>query len=154
MNVAQNMEFLWRKLSSNKQNKAKPYTQLLLSFPLFIVWHEQCCVQGWTIRPFSGLVTFVPIVAYHICLYLPATFSQPGNGLIVQPRSISFVLLTNCPSMEICSNFIKQRFLIWIESCPLKSGPLGGRSGCVCTANWLLRHWSDLPHSSAVKHAV
>ena len=28
---------------------------------------------------------FVPAVAYHICLNLPAAFSQPGNGLIVKP---------------------------------------------------------------------
>ena len=30
------------------------------------------------------LVNFVPAVAYHLCLSLPAPFSQPGNSLIVQ----------------------------------------------------------------------
>ena len=39
-----------------------------------------------TIRPFPGLVTFVPAVAYHLCLnFLPAAFLHPGNGLLVKP---------------------------------------------------------------------
>ena len=42
----------------------------------------KCC---WTLGPFPGLVNFVPAVAYHFCLNLPAAFSQPGNGLIAQP---------------------------------------------------------------------
>ena len=37
-------------------------------------------VQGIFIWPFPGLVNFVPAVAYHFCLNLPAAFSQPGNG--------------------------------------------------------------------------
>ena len=41
-------------------------------------------VQGFTIRPFPCLVNFLSAVAYHICLHLPAAFSQPGNGLIVK----------------------------------------------------------------------
>ena len=41
-------------------------------------------VQDLTIRLFPGLVNFVPAAAYHFCLNLPATFSQPGNGLIVE----------------------------------------------------------------------
>ena len=39
--------------------------------------------QGISIRPFPGLVNFVPAVAYLFCLNLPAAFSQPGNGLLV-----------------------------------------------------------------------
>ena len=39
-------------------------------------------IQGWTIRPSPGLVNFVPAVAYHFCLNLPAAFLQPGNGLL------------------------------------------------------------------------
>ena len=42
-------------------------------------------VQGFTIRPFTGLVNFVPAVAYLFRLNLPAAFSQPGNGLIEIP---------------------------------------------------------------------
>ena len=30
-------------------------------------------------------MNFVPGVAYHFCLNLSAAFSQPGNGLIVEP---------------------------------------------------------------------
>ena len=42
-------------------------------------------IQGWTIRPSPGLVNFVPAVAYHFCLNLPAAFLQPGSRLIVEP---------------------------------------------------------------------
>ena len=38
---------------------------------------------------------FVPSVAYHFYLNLPAAFSQPGNGLIVQPCTSFFCTLTN-----------------------------------------------------------
>ena len=40
-------------------------------------------------REVCGLVKFVLAVAYHFCLKLPALFSQPGNGLIVQPCTMS-----------------------------------------------------------------
>ena len=36
-------------------------------------------------RPFPGLVNFVPALAYLFCLNLPAAFSQPGNGLLRFP---------------------------------------------------------------------
>ena len=42
-------------------------------------------LQGFTIRPFPGLVKYVPTFAYHFYLNLPSTFSQAGNGLIVTP---------------------------------------------------------------------
>ena len=41
-------------------------------------------LQAWAMKPFPGLVNFVPAVAYHFCRNLPAIFSLPGNGLIVQ----------------------------------------------------------------------
>ena len=47
--------------------------------------HEVSYVQGTSKRPFPGLVNFVPAVAYHFCLNLPAAFSQPGNGLLEVP---------------------------------------------------------------------
>ena len=34
--------------------------------------------------PFPGWVNFVPAVASHSCLNLPATFSQPGNGILAE----------------------------------------------------------------------
>ena len=43
------------------------------------------CVQGSPIRPFQGLVNFVPAVAYYFCLNVPAAFSQPGAHLILEP---------------------------------------------------------------------
>ena len=50
-------------------------------------------VEGLTIRPFPGLENFVPAVAYHFCLNLPAAFSQPGNGLIAIPCTFSIVVV-------------------------------------------------------------
>ena len=49
-----------------------------------------CDIQGRTIKPLQGLVNFVPDVAYHFCLNVPAAFSQPGNGLIREPCSMGF----------------------------------------------------------------
>ena len=42
-------------------------------------------MQGISKRPFPGFVNLVPAVAYLFCLYLPARFSQPGNGLTKIP---------------------------------------------------------------------
>ena len=44
-------------------------------------------IQGISLRPFPGLVNFVPAVAYQFCLNLPAAFLQLGNGLIDIPCS-------------------------------------------------------------------
>ena len=46
-----------------------------------------------SIRPFPGMVNFVPAVAYLFCLNLPAAFSQPGNGIIVKPCTGIFHLV-------------------------------------------------------------
>ena len=42
-------------------------------------------IQKISIRPFPGLVNFVPAFAFLFCLNMPAAFSQPGNGLIEIP---------------------------------------------------------------------
>ena len=42
-------------------------------------------LQGWAKVSFPGLLNFVPAVAYHFCLNLPAAFSQPGNGNLLHP---------------------------------------------------------------------
>ena len=47
-------------------------------FPCYIV-------QGSTNRRAPGLVNFVLALAYHFCLNLPATFTQPGAHLLVEP---------------------------------------------------------------------
>ena len=44
-------------------------------------------LQGISIRPFPGLVNYVPAVAHLFCLNLPAAFSQPGNSLIEIPST-------------------------------------------------------------------
>ena len=55
---------------------------------------ESSCVESLLLtQPSTGLQykvgprfgEFFPAVAYHLCLNLPAAFSQPGNGHIVQP---------------------------------------------------------------------
>ena len=42
---------------------------------------------GWEIVHVCGLVMFVPAAAYHFCLSLPATFSQPRTCIISQSRT-------------------------------------------------------------------
>ena len=36
-------------------------------------------------RQVPGLVNFVPALAYHSCLAMPAAFTQPGNHLLAEP---------------------------------------------------------------------
>ena len=59
-------------------------------------------VQGISKRPFPGLVNFVPAVAYHFYLNLPAAFSQPGNGLIEIPCML-FISETSMTSINFLS---------------------------------------------------
>ena len=62
-----------------------PATVPTLSLSPNQLFQNKCChLQGITIRQFPSLVNFVAAVAYHFCLNLPATFSQPENGLIVK----------------------------------------------------------------------
>ena len=41
-------------------------------------WGVAVVVQGSAKRRAPGLVNFIPAVAYHFCLALPAVFAQPG----------------------------------------------------------------------------
>ena len=42
-------------------------------------------LTGNLLKAVSGLVNFVPAVAYHFCVNLPEAISQPGNGLLELP---------------------------------------------------------------------
>ena len=42
-------------------------------------------IQGWAKKWSPGLVNFIPAVAYHFYLNLPAAFSQPGNVNLTHP---------------------------------------------------------------------
>ena len=42
-------------------------------------------IQGSANRWSTGLVSFVPALAYHFCLALPAAFTQPGACLLAEP---------------------------------------------------------------------
>ena len=46
-------------------------------------------VQGSTNRRAPGFVNFVLALAYHLCLNLPAAFTQPGARLLVEPCTLS-----------------------------------------------------------------
>ena len=46
-------------------------------------WQES--IQGSAKSKAPCLVNFVPAVAYHICLSLPAALSQPGRSLLADP---------------------------------------------------------------------
>ena len=43
-------------------------------------------LHGSPKESFPGLVNFVTAVAYHLCLSLPAAFTQPGAHLVAEPR--------------------------------------------------------------------
>ena len=45
-------------------------------------------VLGLEIILVRGLVKLVPAVAYHFCLNLPATFSQPRTSIISGPSTV------------------------------------------------------------------
>ena len=47
--------------------------------------HGRERVQGLAKRWSPGLVNFVPALAYHFCLVLPAAFTQPGAHLLAEP---------------------------------------------------------------------
>ena len=41
-------------------------------------------------RLWQGLVNFVPAIAYHVCLSLPAAFTQPGQSLLAELCTLHF----------------------------------------------------------------
>ena len=59
------------KLSFNREGTSHHFLQLP---------HTQ--LQGWAKRQATGLGKFVPVVAYHFCLALPAAFTQPVPSLL------------------------------------------------------------------------
>ena len=55
------------------------------------VAHTLCVeIQGSAKRLRPGLVNFVTAVAYHLCLVLPAGFTQPGQSLLADPCTSLF----------------------------------------------------------------
>ena len=78
-------------------------------------------------------MNFVPVVAYHLCLNLPAAFSQPGNGNLAHPcrevlsadgvtaatdgRGRGDLLTFN----QACRRHCLTRLLAMLSSIPLKS---------------------------------
>ena len=56
---------------------------------------SKICVQGSTNRRALGLVNFVPALAYHFSLNLPAAFTQPGARLLVEPCTVLSIKFTN-----------------------------------------------------------
>ena len=53
-------------------------------------------IQGSTKRRALGLVNFVPALAYHFCLNLPAAFTQPGARHLVEPCTLKPQITFRC----------------------------------------------------------
>ena len=53
-------------------------------------------VQSSAGRRFPGLVKFFPAVAYHLCLALPAAFTQHGEHLLAEPCIDDLFLYKKC----------------------------------------------------------
>ena len=69
-------------------------------------------IQCSTLNPFLGLANFVPAVAYHCCLNVPATaFSQPGNGLIAEPCSFLKYAISFYFMIFLCQNLSEATWL-------------------------------------------
>ena len=47
------------------------------------------CLQGSAKGRSPGLVIYVPVLAYHFCLALPAVFMQPGDHILTRPLYLS-----------------------------------------------------------------
>ena len=65
----------------HKINALRHYERRLsskLASLLFLLPTMACYIQGSAKRRSPGLVNFVTVVAYHLCLSLPAAFTQPG----------------------------------------------------------------------------
>ena len=62
-----------------------PETQLTTIYIFNKVKTVSKYLQGSAKRRSPGLVHFVPAVAYHFCLNLPAAFTQPGARLLAKP---------------------------------------------------------------------
>ena len=54
----------------------------------FAVTMNKLYLQGSTNIQALGLVNFVPPLAYHFCLNLPAASTQPGARLLVEPCTV------------------------------------------------------------------
>ena len=74
-------------------------------------------LQGSSKRQALGLVNFVPAVACHLCLKLPAAFSQPGACLILEPCTPK-----NCAHFQrkcmLSEEEIRDRYLQFKKDCP------------------------------------
>ena len=58
----------------------------------FQTGEKECeIILGPEIIHVNGLVRFVPAVAYHFCLKLPATFSQPRTSINFGPSTMRII---------------------------------------------------------------
>ena len=66
---------------------------------------------------------FVPALAYHFCLNLPASFTQPGARLLVEPcivkkSNLYTIKLTSQQRMEMVSHLLILLFLLFMPFLP------------------------------------
>ena len=89
-------------------------------------------VQGSAKRWSPGLVSFVPALAYHFCLDLPAAFTQPGACLLAEPcrgdKKGSLRVARRANDMELKIRVVLGVVVVWKEGRNKKvflvSGPL------------------------------
>ena len=68
-----------------KRASRKERTEAMRNAQGFIKKKGKRRLQGTTEMLWPGLVSFVPALAYHFCLALPAAFTQPGVRLSAGP---------------------------------------------------------------------
>ena len=89
-----------------------------------------------------GLVNFVPAVAYHFCLNLPAAFKQPGARLLAEPCRFS-----QCEFMQPSSNIWSFNLLV-PRSPPLTRSALSPSLSIVTPDNEVLSAGGEGSHKS------
>ena len=74
-------------------------------------------IQGSAKRWSPGLVSFVPALAYHFCLALPAAFTQPGACLLAEPcrgdKKGSLRVARRAPDMELKIRVVLGVVVVW-----------------------------------------
>ena len=63
-------------------------------------------IQGSAKRRGTGLVNFVPAVAYHFCLALPTEFTQPWARLLADPCTVRSDRMGTFHKQEMEEGFI------------------------------------------------
>ena len=83
----------------------------------------------------TGLVNFVPAVAYHFCLALPAVFTQPGDNHLGEPCRVGFYICEACYVLTLCAKKHASEHM----TTPLRGVPIRTYRGVIPRPSWLLQ---------------